>query len=837
MAKKYISKYSGPEIDSGLDNIPKLEGKLTELESSAGSNAGIYTSKFTVIANTEHVVTKDRIPVNIKEGEVFYLEVRCSKGAEISKFQVHLSNPEKWEAPFGTTQFGKITKFIAPYDIEEIGYYLGNTWVWAGGEVTFVVYTEPMMSLVESHINDSLQIDLPKEGVYETTFAITAGVDHSSKQDRIPCNIKKGEVFYTYMRTRNGAKLTQASISVTATGFSSWQTVGNHKSNAAPTRWIAPYDITEVGYYVAGSQIQSSGEIDMIIYTVTAPEIVANSIKGTIDCNGIGMLPTTRYDVEKYMDVRCWQGMAIWDKYVLTSYNFATNGVATLKLYDLESKTFIQDITIGTMAVPDAHLNTMSFGPKYADTDVLPLLYVSSGYPLATGETQLYVFRFGGSIGSLTASLVQTITLSGHGGWTEGMVDVEHNRLWIEGDATEPIAIEDYYCYELPDYTAGDITLYATESLIDRFMIPVPKSPFILKTSGQQCVYHKGKLWRAYGVPQNSAQGPQSLAIGVVNIRSRQREATIWLEDIMSEDLSLAAYEPEGIGFWNDKLIVAFPSELRIIGGITGGSGVTAVSGYQVTKDVDHLPTTGETNVGYLVGTHLYVYVGKGGDTKGGIYQDCGEFKGPQGEKGEKGDTGPQGPQGPQGEKGEKGDTGETGPQGPQGLQGPQGEKGEQGPQGPQGNSGYTGAAGELQVVNNLLQGGATYALSAEQGKILNTWLSGIGIYVTTFAITAGVDHSSTKDRIPCHIKQGEVFYSYIRRRNGAALTQASISVTATGYSSWQTVGNQKAANPPTKWTASYDITEVGYYVAGSQIQASGDIDIILITNPLAALL
>ena len=33
MAKKYISKYTGPEIDSGLDNIPKLEGKLTELES------------------------------------------------------------------------------------------------------------------------------------------------------------------------------------------------------------------------------------------------------------------------------------------------------------------------------------------------------------------------------------------------------------------------------------------------------------------------------------------------------------------------------------------------------------------------------------------------------------------------------------------------------------------------------------------------------------------------------------------------------------------------------------------------------------------------------------
>lgn len=50
------------------------------------------------------------------------------------------------------------------------------------------------------------------------------------------------------------------------------------------------------------------------------------------------------------------------------------------------------------------------------------------------------------------------------------------------------------------------------------------------------------------------------------------------------------------------------------------------------------------------------------------------------------------------------------------GAAGPQGEKGEKGDQG---NSGYSGAAGELEVVNNLNDGGATAALSAEQGKVL----------------------------------------------------------------------------------------------------------------------
>jgi len=38
---------------------------------------------------------------------------------------------------------------------------------------------------------------------------------------------------------------------------------------------------------------------------------------------------------------------------------------------------------------------------------------------------------------------------------------------------------------------------------------------------------------------------------------------------------------------------------------------------------------------------------------------------------------------------------------------------------GSQGNSGYSGAASELEVVNNLTDGGATKALSAEQGKVL----------------------------------------------------------------------------------------------------------------------
>lgn len=45
--------------------------------------------------------------------------------------------------------------------------------------------------------------------------------------------------------------------------------------------------------------------------------------------------------------------------------------------------------------------------------------------------------------------------------------------------------------------------------------------------------------------------------------------------------------------------------------------------------------------------------------------------------------------------------------------------KGDKGDKGDQGNSGYQGAAGELEVVNNLTDGGETAALSAEMGKTL----------------------------------------------------------------------------------------------------------------------
>lgn len=58
------------------------------------------------------------------------------------------------------------------------------------------------------------------------------------------------------------------------------------------------------------------------------------------------------------------------------------------------------------------------------------------------------------------------------------------------------------------------------------------------------------------------------------------------------------------------------------------------ITGYVYLDDTASLPDEPST-LGYIVGNNLYVYVGSGGDTMDGLYQDCGQFKGPKGDKGD----------------------------------------------------------------------------------------------------------------------------------------------------------------------------------------------------------
>ena len=58
-----------------------------------------------------------------------------------------------------------------------------------------------------------------------------------------------------------------------------------------------------------------------------------------------------------------------------------------------------------------------------------------------------------------------------------------------------------------------------------------------------------------------------------------------------------------------------------------GTGSIAAFTDYAVAESVSALPATGVATTGYIVGNHIYAYVGTGGDTRDGKYQDLGALE------------------------------------------------------------------------------------------------------------------------------------------------------------------------------------------------------------------
>ena len=58
-----------------------------------------------------------------------------------------------------------------------------------------------------------------------------------------------------------------------------------------------------------------------------------------------------------------------------------------------------------------------------------------------------------------------------------------------------------------------------------------------------------------------------------------------------------------------------------------GTGSIAAFTDYAVAESVSALPATGVATTGYIVGNHIYAYVGEGGDTRDGKYQDLGALE------------------------------------------------------------------------------------------------------------------------------------------------------------------------------------------------------------------
>ncbi len=246
---------------------------------------------------------------------------------------------------------------------------------------------------------------------------------------------------------------------------------------------------------------------------------------------------------EKYMNISTsygtGQGGACYDKYFFQGYS----NNATIGVFDLEKKTCLGKIDISE-PTPNSkiHVNTMNFGShKYNISDFFPLLYVSSGYTKQVDNKTLsyiYVYRIirDSKTESFTASLVQTIALNDFGTWTEGILDNDHNLLWVKGrlgfcSYNVPGLENNYFELDLKDYISC-----------------VSIDPQEFSSSNQGHLYYKDKILLVSGISPNT----QKLVFMVINLKTQTRDLVIDLTEIGLWG------EPENLFFYKDQLMIGY---------------------------------------------------------------------------------------------------------------------------------------------------------------------------------------------------------------------------------------------------------------------------------------
>ena len=291
-------------------------------------------------------------------------------------------------------------------------------------------------------------------------------------------------------------------------------------------------------------------EVERQVNDSIAPKDTTTTPKDTITTNDstTTKIDTVAVSYEKYMNITTsygtGQGGACYDKYFFQGYS----NNAAIGVFDLEKKTCLGKINI-TEPTPNSniHVNTMNFGrQKYDKEDFFPLLYVSSGYTQKVNNNTLsyiYVYRIiKDKTESFTATLVQTIALSGFGTWTEGILDNDHSILWIKYEPSSSREYK-YASFNVPNHNLGDVTISQNDFLTD-FSLGV--QPFT--SSNQGYIYYKDKLLLVSGISPNT----QKLVFMVINLKTQTRDLVIDLTEIGLWG------EPENLFFYKDQLMIGY---------------------------------------------------------------------------------------------------------------------------------------------------------------------------------------------------------------------------------------------------------------------------------------
>jgi len=271
--------------------------------------------------------------------------------------------------------------------------------------------------------------------------------------------------------------------------------------------------------------------------------LLQDTIRDTIES------PSTLKEIafEKYMDLQIpkasVQGGACWDDYLFVGHDRNSY----MDIYDLTTKEFVCSMTLLTPdPVSRCHANTINFGGHYYKVgDEFPLLYVSSGYSISNEVDQCntYVYRITKSVLqkdsiAFQSDLVQTISVIDCGGWSESILDNEHNVMWIRYDRFNDRC---YLKYPIPDIEQKNIILNPQlNPAVDTIMT----KDFNVLGHNQGYLCHNGYFYFPAGVP---AWGEEPY-LGIINLDKKDYEYIVNLYDLeMYNPLNLRdnTWEPE----------------------------------------------------------------------------------------------------------------------------------------------------------------------------------------------------------------------------------------------------------------------------------------------------
>lgn len=245
---------------------------------------------------------------------------------------------------------------------------------------------------------------------------------------------------------------------------------------------------------------------------------------------------------EKYMNlsptVVSPQGAACYDKYLVQGYKKNP----ALEIYDLDNKKYLCKIDISD-PVPssDIHTNTICFGnQKYSPDDFFPILYINSGNTKRINGilcSFLYVYRLRmNDDNQMGIDLIQTITLKNFNIWTEGILDNDHNYLWVKHNRT-------FSSFHIPKLEEGDVTIDLNDALND---FSISSQPF--KSSNQGHLYYNEKILLVSGI----APPAEKIVFMIINTLTGVRELVIDLNEIGIKG------EPESVFFYKNQFMIGY---------------------------------------------------------------------------------------------------------------------------------------------------------------------------------------------------------------------------------------------------------------------------------------